>query len=138
MAIVGLWVKYFLALSVLLTLLGLRRGARATAATGTATAHSVPPEVEAAARKLLEKDQKIHAIKLVREASGMGLKEAKDWVEALPSRPPAAATPPTPDASPSALTPAADRLTELKRLSDAGLITPAEYEAKKAEILAGL
>jgi hypothetical protein len=31
-----------------------------------------------------------------------------------------------------------DRLAELKRMFDAGLITTEEFEAKKAEILAGL
>jgi hypothetical protein len=105
---------------------------------GPGPSRSVPPLVEARALALLERDQKITAIKLVREASGMGLKEAKDWVESLPSRPPATSAPPPVDASLAAATPAADRLLELKRIADAGLITPAEYEAKKAEILAGL
>lgn len=31
---------------------------------------------------LMNQGQKIHAIKLAREATGWGLKEAKDWVEA--------------------------------------------------------
>ena len=83
MAIVGLFVKYFVGLSVVFTLLGLRGGARpAPGAGATAAPRSVPPEVEAKARALLARDQKIHAIKLVREASGMGLKEAKDLVDA--------------------------------------------------------
>lgn len=141
MAIVGLFAKYFVALTLLFTLLSLRKRT-ATSAVGGATGalRSVPPDVEAKARVLLDRDQKIVAIKLVREASGMGLKEAKDWVEALPSSPPLPppSAPPAADASLAAVTPAADRLLELKRLADAGLITAAEYEAKKAEILAGL
>jgi ribosomal protein L7/L12 len=49
---------------------------------------------------LMRADQKIAAIKLVRERTGMGLKEAKDYVEALVAGqavtplPPAAAPPP--------------------------------------------
>jgi ribosomal protein L7/L12 len=34
-------------------------------------------------KNLLRNRQQIAAIKLVRETTGMGLKEAKDWVEAL-------------------------------------------------------
>ena len=138
MAIVGLFLKYFVGLTVLFTLLGLRSGSRRAAGAGStvSTPRSVPPDVEAKARALLARDQKLSAIKIVREASGMGLKEAKDWVESLPSRLPASASPGTPPAADAS--PAAGRLLELKRLADAGLITPAEYEAKKAEILAGL
>jgi len=140
MAIVGLFAKYFIALTLLFTLLGLRKRTGSTTAVGGATgaSRSVPAEVEAKARALLDRDQKIVAIKLVREASGMGLKEAKDWVEALPSRPPSTTALPASDAFPAAVTPAAGRLLELKRLADAGLITAEEYEAKRAEILAGL
>ena len=141
MAVVGLWAMYTVGLTVLFSLLALRASTRSGAATVPAAPRSVPPEVETKARALLERDQKIHAIKIVREATGMGLKEAKDWVEALPSRPaisalstdvPAATSP-----SPEARGPA-DRLAELKHLVDAGLITTDEYEAKKAEILARL
>jgi len=134
MAMVGLWAMYLVGGTVLLSLLGLRAGARDGTATVPATPRSVPPEVEAAARKLVEKDQTIHAIKLVREASGMGLKEAKDWVEALPHRPPS-----PPADTPATMTPdvraPADRLRELERLRDAALITADEYESKRAEIL---
>lgn len=86
----GLWLMYFMGILVLLSVLALRRpaddGARAAAGAAPA-ARPVPPEVEARARELLARDQKIHAIRIVREATGMGLKEAKDWVEALPHRP---------------------------------------------------
>jgi ribosomal protein L7/L12 len=40
-------------------------------------------EIEAQARALLADGNKIEAIKLVREATGLGLKEAKDFVEGL-------------------------------------------------------
>jgi ribosomal protein L7/L12 len=34
-------------------------------------------------KNLLRCNQKIAAVKLVRQTTGMGLKEAKDWVEAI-------------------------------------------------------
>ena len=40
-------------------------------------------DLNEAARTLLAQGKKIHAIKLVRERSGIGLKEAKDYVDAL-------------------------------------------------------
>jgi ribosomal protein L7/L12 len=40
-------------------------------------------QVEAEARRLLAAGNKIEAIKRVRELTGMGLKEAKDYVESL-------------------------------------------------------
>ncbi|WP_241795920.1 ribosomal protein L7/L12 [Microbacterium sp. C5A9] len=54
----------------------------------TATASSVrgalPASVAAEVDRLVATDQKIHAIKLVREHAGVGLKEAKDLVESWP------------------------------------------------------
>jgi ribosomal protein L7/L12 len=47
---------------------------------GSASFSSVPPAVLAA----LHQGQKIEAIRLLREHSGLGLKEAKDVVDALP------------------------------------------------------
>lgn len=41
----------------------------------------VAPDLAAEVDELLARNQKIAAIKLVRERTGMGLKEAKDWVE---------------------------------------------------------
>ncbi|MFL5381927.1 MAG: ribosomal protein L7/L12 [Longimicrobiaceae bacterium] len=138
MAIVGLWAMYTVGLAVLFSLLGLRAGTRSgTTATVPAVRAAVPPEAETKARALLEHGQKIHAIKVVRDATGMGLKEAKEWVEALAHRQPASS-------APAALTPSQEsrtreeRLVELERLFDANLITADEYEAKKAEILAEL
>jgi Ribosomal protein L7/L12 C-terminal domain/Short C-terminal domain len=94
--------------------------------------------VEARARELLSDEQKIHAIKVVRDATGMGLKEAKDWVEALADRAPSTAPPASSGTAGRTGIGAVDRLSELKRMLDAGLITIEEFEAKKAEILAGL
>jgi hypothetical protein len=133
----GLWVMYFMGGCVVLSLLALRGGsARDDAPAGAAPPlRDVPPDVEAKARELMARDQKITAIKIVRQVTGMGLKEAKDWVEALPHRPPAPA--PRSPAADSGAAPSA-RLAELKRMLDAGLITPAEYDAKKSEILAQL
>lgn len=54
----------------------------------TATASSVrgelPASVSAEIDRLVANDQKIHAIKLVREHTGFGLKESKDLVESRP------------------------------------------------------
>ena len=47
------------------------------------TLDDVPPGLVAEAGTLLARGQKIEAIKLVQEHTGMGLKEAKDWVEGL-------------------------------------------------------
>jgi ribosomal protein L7/L12 len=40
-------------------------------------------ELESAARVLVSQGKKIQAVKLVRDHTGLGLKEAKDWVERL-------------------------------------------------------
>ncbi len=79
----GLLVAFFL----------LRGGARGkerdslmdvSAAAPRSSARAAPPQdIEAQVRILLAKGEKIEAIKLVREATGLGLKEAKDYVEGL-------------------------------------------------------
>lgn len=43
--------------------------------------HSLEPEVVAAAQQLMAENQKIAAIKLIRNHTGWGLKEAKDYLE---------------------------------------------------------
>jgi len=48
-----------------------------------AAAAVLPPEVEEIVRALLTDGRKIEAIKLVREATHIGLKEAKDLVESM-------------------------------------------------------
>jgi hypothetical protein len=132
----GLWLMYFMGGCVVLALLTRPRGPRAEDAPTRAAAappRPVPADAEAKARELMARDQKISAIKIVRDATGMGLKEAKDWVEALPHRPPSSAA-----SSPGTGLAPVERLAELKRMLDAGLVTQAEFEAKKSEILAGL
>jgi hypothetical protein len=47
----------------------------------------VPAELQARVRTLLGQHRAIHAIREVREATGLGLKEAKDVVDALRSGP---------------------------------------------------
>ena len=137
-ALGGLFLMYFVGISVLLSLLSLRGAARAPAAAAPTTPRAISPGLEAAARKLMAAEQKIHAIRLVREQTGMGLKEAKDWVEALEHRPPSPATEPGDASRPAPSLAPSERLAELRRMAEAGLISPDEYEAKKAEILAEL
>ncbi|HEU5086057.1 MAG TPA: ribosomal protein L7/L12 [Roseiflexaceae bacterium] len=57
---------------------------------GVGTPQAAPggDEGDAAVAQLLARGNKIEAIKLVRERTGWGLKEAKDYVEALPNAPP--------------------------------------------------
>jgi hypothetical protein len=43
----------------------------------------IPPEAVVELRAMLAQNQKIHAIKRLREMTGCGLAEAKDWVERL-------------------------------------------------------
>ncbi|HEU4562664.1 MAG TPA: ribosomal protein L7/L12 [Longimicrobium sp.] len=139
-AIGGLSLMYFMGLSVLFTFL-IRGapsdpGSRSAPRTPPAPRH-VPANTETQARELMAQDQKIHAIKIVRETTGMGLREAKEWVEALEHRAPSATSSSPAPAGPTGIG-AVDRLAELKRMLDGGLITLDEFEAKKAQILAEL
>jgi hypothetical protein len=43
----------------------------------------IPPDIVAELRAMIANGQKIHAIKRVRELTGCGLAEAKDWVDRL-------------------------------------------------------
>jgi hypothetical protein len=101
----GLWLMYFAGGFVVLSLLSLRGGGSSggsrPVSAGAPPLRAVPPEIEAQARELIARDQTITAIKIAREASGMGLKEAKDWVEALPGRPPTAPGSPSPESAES-------------------------------------
>jgi len=65
-------------------------------------------EMIAVARTLAENGLKIFAIKAYRNGTGCGLKEAKDWVEALP-------IPSPPPADPYFATPNERRLQDLER-----------------------
>jgi len=92
--------------------------------------------VDSQVRDLLARGNKIEAIKIVRQATGTGLAEAKRYVEALESRQIVRIT----DASSAPMEDAAHgeqlaKLRELKKMLDEQLITQQEYEAKKKEIL---
>ncbi|AXL13928.1 hypothetical protein DXT68_15155 [Microbacterium foliorum] len=53
-------------------------------ATPSSVRGALPASVAAEVDRLIAADQKIHAIKLVREHTGLGLKASKDVVEAWP------------------------------------------------------
>ncbi|MBT2474435.1 ribosomal protein L7/L12 [Microbacterium sp. ISL-103] len=53
-------------------------------ATPSSVRGALPAPVASEVDRLIAGDQKIHAIKLVREHTGLGLKQAKDVVEAWP------------------------------------------------------
>jgi ribosomal protein L7/L12 len=53
-------------------------------ATPSSVRGALPASVTSEVDRLIAGDQKIHAIKLVREHTGLGLKQAKDVVEAWP------------------------------------------------------
>jgi ribosomal protein L7/L12 len=75
-------------------------------------AHSIGEAELAEVRALLARDNKIEAIKRVRELTGLGLKEAKDFVDALPSA--------GPTAFPAAASPATADLSEVYELARHG------------------
>jgi ribosomal protein L7/L12 len=84
------------------------------------TMPSLGPDGDRDLRVLLASGQKIQAIKLVRELTGIGLKEAKDYVESLP---PASLEPDVGSANveaSSAGTPSQDIEAELRALLAAG------------------
>jgi ribosomal protein L7/L12 len=69
-----------------LLILGLAKVFRSSASNPARQAgpRSAPgPELENEVRAMLAAGQKIQAIKAAREATGMGLREAKDWVESF-------------------------------------------------------
>ncbi|HEU0012104.1 MAG TPA: SHOCT domain-containing protein [Longimicrobium sp.] len=100
------------------------------------------PETRARVMELLRSMKLIQAIKEIRTATGLGLKESKDVAEALMKDPdayPSAEPQPQPVAAAAQEdedAPSLAKLRELKRMRDDGLITTGEYEAKKAELLA--
>ena len=55
-----------------------------TTATPSSVRGALPASVSSEVDRLVSADQKIQAIKLVREHTGLGLKESKDVVEAWP------------------------------------------------------
>jgi ribosomal L7/L12-like protein len=71
---------------------------------GRALSTPVPAELQSQIRTLAAADQRIQAIKLLREATGLGLLDAKNAVDAIA----AGRALPTPDAPPRADLPRAD------------------------------
>lgn len=139
----GLFLMYFVGTFTLVALLNARSSSSSSTfstsrRSAAAPTRPVAATVETQARELMAQDQKIHAIKIVRDSTGMGLKEAKDWVEALQHRAPSAASSASSPTAGRTGIGAVDRLAELKRMYDTGLITLDEFEAKKAQILAEL
>lgn len=45
---------------------------------------TIPPGLETAAKELIAMGSKIRAVKVVREATGWGLRESKEWCDRLP------------------------------------------------------
>lgn len=74
---------------------------------------------EAEARQLLASGNKIQAIKLIREMTGLGLKEAKDMAEAMEAGRPVAMPRPTPSVEVER-PPQSDAWTEIDQLMRAG------------------
>ncbi|MBX7255411.1 MAG: ribosomal protein L7/L12 [Candidatus Hydrogenedentes bacterium] len=73
---------YILAIIVVLYIvLGLLKRRLGSSGTRPIPQIALSPEAEAEARELLAEGQKIEAIKVVRDNSGCGLAEAKDFVE---------------------------------------------------------
>lgn len=96
----------------------------------------VDAALDAEVRRLVEQGQVIQAIKRVRNATGMSLKQAKEYVESQPPRSERLAHSLSHAAQPPADGPGpVETLRQLKELLDAGLITPEDYEGKKAEVL---
>ncbi|MEV0974283.1 ribosomal protein L7/L12 [Microtetraspora glauca] len=74
------------AVLVVVVVLAARAGARPSAQLAWRTPGMMPPislDLQDRVRELCAEDKKIHAIKLVREETGLGLKEAKTVVDAL-------------------------------------------------------
>lgn len=121
---------YFLILFITLLLLSLFRTPKEPAPAG-----GPPPSLSGSAlddvSMLARAGRKIEAIKRVRELTGCGLKEAKDYVESLDRF----GSAPARESSIHTADDPAEKLIKLKEMLDAGLITPEDYEAKKAEIL---
>ncbi len=102
-------------------------------------AEPMPPldaALDAEVRRLVEQGQRLQAIKRVRDATGVSLKTAMQYVEAGPSASQRLGQAMTQAARTPATEPTpAETLRQLKELRDAGLITAEDYEGKKAEVL---
>ncbi|MFI7454167.1 ribosomal protein L7/L12 [Nonomuraea sp. NPDC049714] len=74
-----------------------------------------PEELDGALRELIRRDRKIQAIKLLREHTGMGLKQAKDAIDGL-----AAGRPLHPPVTQQHAPPQEDLATRVRRLKESG------------------
>jgi hypothetical protein len=135
---------YFAIMLFVLLLLSTRSRAPVTP---PALRQPLRPDHEQELRSLLAAGQKIQAVKRVRELTGLGLKEALDqvnWLERAPQGASSASsslwgTPAEQSSgfgSDSADERTSEKLRELKDMLDQGLITQADYEAKKRDLLA--
>ena len=106
---------------------------------GTTAMRPAGALIDSQVRDLIARGQTVEAIRLVREATGVGLTEAKVYVARLGRAEVARFT----DEGKAVTTGAnaegqVAKLRELKQMLEEGLITPAEYETKKREILSEL
>jgi hypothetical protein len=92
--------------------------------------------LDAEVRRLVEQSKRLEAVNRVRAATGVSLKRAMHYVDVeLGVSERLAQTLAQGARSPAAEPSPAETLRQLKELLDAGLITPEDYEDKKAEIL---
>lgn len=135
-AVLALFGVYFVLFFAPLLFLSLR------VAEAPATSEQLPvlePAAEREVRDLLAAGRKVDAIRRVRELTGAGLRQAKDYVELLSKADsPGGAHGPGRGLEAGQAEDAVNRLKSLKGMADSGLITQQEYEAKKGEILSGL
>ena len=88
MALEPIWIAALAALVIAGVIIALRqRGEGITKVSGVPSQRSARPSISSdpatAIRQLLDAGNKIEAIKIVRQQTNMGLKEAKDYVERL-------------------------------------------------------
>lgn len=141
LAIGVLFLGYFAIFSVVISSYNFWRGLKEKRATADDASPSPRKRtagalVDSQVRDLLARGNKIEAIKIVRQATGMGLAEAKSYVEALESRQIVRIADEGTSVSAGAKNESqVIKLRELKQMLDEGLITSEDYEAKKREIL---
>lgn len=151
---IALFGMFFLAFFVLGMIISVISGLRPAKAPEPPPALATPLllDQEYELQQLIRSGKQIHAIKRLRDITGLGLAQAKAHIDYMQAQlPPAGATPASP--APPPQRPAAavpqqqaaahsdvdagikSKLRELKDLLDSGLITSADYESKKQELL---
>lgn len=73
-----------------------------SSADAAARVRALPAKTAEEARRLVEQRKLVYAIKVIREGTGMGLREAKETAEAMAAAEPAGATGPAVDGAPRA------------------------------------